>query len=237
MQHLLAALLIFVLSLPVFWLGLVLMIQPFPYANAFFLAKSSDSAGTRMRTQEWSQNDVLPAQVDVLFLGSSTCMSGIEPNAMLAHGVKGFSFCSSGQRVGNSLHILHAALEESSPSVVVLDVNNNGVILPTGGSTILFKWTDDDEAHVYAYRPLQVVRGMKPGMTGPADSEFRPFIDAGTTGWDSHAWEMAKGTDMDSDPAGMGDDTLSMLDAIKQRGSIFVYAQKVRDHYTGEMTF
>ena len=122
MERLLAALLIFALSLPVFWLGLVLMIQPFPYASAFFLAKSSDLAGTRMRTQEWSQDDTLPAQVDVLFLGSSTCMSGVDPNAMLAYGVNGFSFCSSGQRVGNSLHILHAALEESSPSVVVLDV-------------------------------------------------------------------------------------------------------------------
>lgn len=122
MKRLLASLLFFAICLPVFWLGLVLMVLPFPYANAFFLAKSRDSAGTRTRTQEWSQNDTLTAQVDVLFLGSSTCMSGIDPNAMLTHGVKGFSFCSSGQRVGNSLNILHAALDESSPSVVVLDV-------------------------------------------------------------------------------------------------------------------
>jgi hypothetical protein len=121
-------------------------------------------------------------------------------------------------------------------SVVVLDTNANGQILPTGGSTILFKWTTDDDAHVYAYRPLKVIRGIKPGMTGPTDPEFRPFIDAGTTGWDRTTWEVKDG-DLDGEAVGIGPDTLSMLDAIKQRGSIFVYAQKIRDPYTGEMRF
>jgi hypothetical protein len=120
-------------------------------------------------------------------------------------------------------------------SVVVLDVNPNDQILPTGGSTVLFKWTSDEDVHVYAYRPLKVVRGMKPGMTGPQDSDFRPFIDAGGSALDDTTWEV-KG-DLVDDPTEIGGDTLSMMDAIKQRGSIFIYAQKVRDPYTGEMTF
>ena len=122
MTRFLARLVIFGMSLPVFWVCLVLMIQPFPLANAFFLAKSEDRASTRLRTQEWNQSDSLRAQVQVLFLGSSTCGAGIDPSAMLGHGVNGFSLCSSGQRVGNSLQILSAAIKESSPSVVVLDV-------------------------------------------------------------------------------------------------------------------
>ena len=121
-------------------------------------------------------------------------------------------------------------------SVVVLDVNSSGIILPTGGSTILFRWDEDDEAHCFAYRPLKVVRGINPSMTGPADTDFKPFIDAGKAGWDSTTWDF-KDSDINGDPKAFGEDTISLLDAIKQRGTIFVYAQKVLNPYTGEMSF
>ena len=115
-------------------------------------------------------------------------------------------------------------------SVVLLEVNKNGVILPTGGTTVLFKWeNDEDSPHVYVYRPLLVVRGMKSGMTGPADPSFRPFIDAGTTDWESF--------DIDTEPVEEGGDIIHLLDSIKKLGSIFIYAQKVRDPHTGEMIF
>ena len=74
---------------------------------------------TNQRSSEWaSQSDHTE---EVLFFGSSTCYSGIDPQALEAHGLRGFNFCSSSQNVGNSLHLLEAALEEASPKLVVLD--------------------------------------------------------------------------------------------------------------------
>ena len=72
------------------------------------------------RSSEWAAQSAHAE--DVLFFGSSTCYSGIDPHALEAFGLSGFNFCSSSQNVGNSLHLFEAALEEASPAFVVLDV-------------------------------------------------------------------------------------------------------------------
>lgn len=75
---------------------------------------------TNQRSGEWAAK--FDHTEDVLFFGSSTCYSGIDPHALEAFGMRGFNFCSSSQSVGNSVHLIEAALEEASPALVVLDV-------------------------------------------------------------------------------------------------------------------
>ena len=75
---------------------------------------------TNLRSSEWAaKSDHVE---DVLFFGSSTCYSGITPQALEAYGLHGFNFCSSSQNMGNSLYLLEAALEDASPELLVLDV-------------------------------------------------------------------------------------------------------------------
>jgi hypothetical protein len=75
---------------------------------------------TNQRSGEWAAKS--DHTEDVLFFGSSTCYSGIDPHALEAFGLRGFNFCSSSQNVGNSLHLIEAALEEAAPELLVLDV-------------------------------------------------------------------------------------------------------------------
>ena len=88
--------------------------------EARFIGLESDGGYLNQRTLEWGSGD--PHQEDALFFGSSTCYSGIDPHALEAFGLTGFNFCSSGQAIINSEHLIQAALVESQPQFVVLDV-------------------------------------------------------------------------------------------------------------------
>lgn len=84
------------------------------------ISRETNWGYTNQRSSEWANNS--DHTEEALFFGSSTCYSGIDPQALAAYGLRGFNFCSSSQNVGNSLHLLAAALEEASPEMVVLDV-------------------------------------------------------------------------------------------------------------------
>ena len=75
---------------------------------------------TNLRSNEWVATS--DTRTDAIFLGSSTCYSGINPKALEPYGLTGFNFCSSAQNVGNSSYILKAVLDEVSPKFVILDV-------------------------------------------------------------------------------------------------------------------
>lgn len=85
-----------------------------------FIGQETNWGCVNQRSSEWAAQSTHAE--DVLFFGSSTCYSGIDPHALEAFGLNGFNFCSSSQNVGNSLYLLQAALEEASPASVVLDV-------------------------------------------------------------------------------------------------------------------
>ena len=84
------------------------------------VGKETNWGYVNQRSTEWA------AQVDhtehILFFGSSTCYSGIDPHALEAFGLEGFNFCSSSQAVGNSVHLLNPVLQDHKPSLVALDV-------------------------------------------------------------------------------------------------------------------
>lgn len=113
---------IFLLSLPACWFIVLGICAKQPTAFRHLIGTESLKGGTWRRTQEWNENMDLRRDVDVLFFGSSTCYCGIDPHALASHGLKGFNFCSSGQRLGTSHLLLNAALSESQPQMVVIDL-------------------------------------------------------------------------------------------------------------------
>ena len=84
------------------------------------VGKETNWGYVNQRSTEWDAQ--IDHTEDVLFFGSSTCYSGIDPHALEAFGLEGFNFCSSSQTVGNSVHLLNAALQDHKPFVVALDV-------------------------------------------------------------------------------------------------------------------
>lgn len=102
------------------WLLMIWVISHSYTLEYKLVGKETNWGYVNLRSSEWG------AQVnhteDILFFGSSTCYSGINPHALEAFGLEGFNFCSSSQAVGNSVHILNAALQDCKPSVVALDV-------------------------------------------------------------------------------------------------------------------
>lgn len=102
------------------WLGMFWVIS-YSYTLEYKLVGKETNWGyVNQRTSEWAANSTHTE--DVLFFGSSTCYSGIDPQALEAFGLEGFNFCSSSQAVGNSALLLEAALHDRKPDVVALDV-------------------------------------------------------------------------------------------------------------------
>lgn len=113
---------IFLLSLPICWFLVLAICARQPTVFRYLIGTESLKGGTWHRTHEWNEHRDLRQDVDVLFFGSSTCYCGIDPHALAPHGLKGFNFCSSGQRLGTSQLLLSAALSESQPRCVAVDL-------------------------------------------------------------------------------------------------------------------
>ena len=107
-----------VLLLAVWTLGLLASLVN-PHVESAFVAKQSDWGHVNKKTLEWREADLSP---DVMFFGSSTCYSGIDPHALESHGLKGFSFCSNAQGPQHSMVLLEAALKDHVPAMAVLDL-------------------------------------------------------------------------------------------------------------------
>jgi hypothetical protein len=122
MKRFLQTLALFLLSLPLAWALLYLMAGRSERALDQFIGDQTHWGAVHQRTSEWHDDPGLRDRCDVLFFGSSTCYSGIDPRALEAYGMQGFNFCSSSQALGNSAVLLTAALAESRPEWVVLDV-------------------------------------------------------------------------------------------------------------------
>ena len=89
------------------------------------------------RSAEWNKNQL--HEEDILFFGSSTCYSGIDPSALQAFGLSGFNFCSSSQAIGNSASLIPAASMDVSPQCIALDVYP----MPWGAKTPALESTKD----------------------------------------------------------------------------------------------
>ena len=119
MNSFLSRILLFICSLLISWGVLWTAAMNFQSFETYFIAERSEHGAVRMKTaelMELSQSDSL----DFLFLGSSTCYRGIDPHYL--DPLKGFSLCSSSQRIGNSSYILDVALEYTSTHYLVIDV-------------------------------------------------------------------------------------------------------------------
>ncbi|MDE0980049.1 MAG: hypothetical protein OSA78_08645 [Flavobacteriales bacterium] len=126
---------LFTLALVGVWL-LLFIASLQSYIIEYTIFASEKNAGyTNQRSTEWNENEL--HEEDVLFFGSSTCYSGIDPSALEAFGLSGFNFCSSSQELGNSAALIPAALTDASPESIVLDVYPNmwGAVTPALEST------------------------------------------------------------------------------------------------------
>lgn len=117
-------LLLFVLSLGLSWTMLFVLASQTSTTYSNLIAQERDWGGITKRSDEWQKTDQLPEELDVLFVGSSTCYSSIDPAALEAYGYNGFSFCSSAQVPDVSIQLARTVLEESSAQTVVLDLYN-----------------------------------------------------------------------------------------------------------------
>lgn len=86
------------------------------------IVRTTDFSGLNRRTAEWNQRVAAGTSTDLVFLGSSTCYSGIDPAALEAYGFEGFNLCSSGQRLEVTERLLPAVLEAGNPAAIVLDL-------------------------------------------------------------------------------------------------------------------
>jgi len=101
------------------------------------LASEKNAGSTNQRSAEWNKNQL--HEEDILFFGSSTCYSGIDPSALQAFGLSGFNFCSSSQAIGNSASLIPAASMDVSPQCIALDVYP----MPWGAKTPALESTKD----------------------------------------------------------------------------------------------
>lgn len=122
MKDLAKSLSLFLLSLPISWMLYITLASQTHTGFVNLIGAETHWGAVHDRTTEWASNPTLRASTDVIFFGSSTCYSGIDPHALEAYGLSGFNFCSSSQSIGNSSALLPAALTESQPRLVVLDV-------------------------------------------------------------------------------------------------------------------
>lgn len=83
---------------------------------------SSSNGSTNLRIPEfveWSSTHPGP---DILFLGSSTCYRGINPERLDAFGLATYNLCSSAQPLATSQFLLDFSLDYSLPKTIVLDM-------------------------------------------------------------------------------------------------------------------
>ena len=100
---------------------LLFIVCSLSYTLEYKLFASETNWGyVNQRSSEWNKNEL--HEEDVLFFGSSTCYSGIDPAALNAFGLSGFNFCSSSQAIGNSASLIPAASMDVSPACIALDV-------------------------------------------------------------------------------------------------------------------
>ncbi|PCJ81184.1 MAG: hypothetical protein COA49_05600 [Bacteroidetes bacterium] len=121
MNSFLQRIFLFVLSLFVSWGLLWVVSLNNSFVETQFIAERSSNGEVNLKTaelMEMSPSDTL----DFLFVGSSTCYRGIDPHALIPHGLKGFSVCSSSQSLGNSDFVLDVALSFVSTRYLVVDV-------------------------------------------------------------------------------------------------------------------
>ena len=110
----------FILFACAIWFAIAWISSRHASVEARFIGLESNGGFLNQRTLEWGSDD--PHQEDVLFFGSSTCYSGIDPHALETFGLTGFNFCSSSQAISHSECFIQTALIESQPQFVVLDV-------------------------------------------------------------------------------------------------------------------
>jgi len=111
---------LFALALAGVWL-LLFIASSQSYRLEYAIFASEMNAGfMNQRSTEWNKNDL--HEEDLLFFGSSTCYSGIDPSALNAFGLSGFNFCSSSQAIGNSASLIPAASMDVSSACIALDV-------------------------------------------------------------------------------------------------------------------
>ena len=100
---------------------LLFIVCSLSYTLEYKLFASETNWGyVNQRSSEWNKNEL--HEEDVLFFGSSTCYSGIDPAALNAFGLSGFNFCSSSQAIGNSASLIPAVSMDVSPACIALDV-------------------------------------------------------------------------------------------------------------------
>lgn len=93
-----------------------------PSWESNLIVRTTDFSGLNRRTAEWNERVAAGKATDLVFLGSSTCYSGIDPAALEAYGFEGFNLCSSGQRLEVTERLLPAVLATGQPAAVVLDL-------------------------------------------------------------------------------------------------------------------
>ena len=111
---------LFTLALVGVWLLLFIVCSRSYTLEYKLLASEMNAGSTNQRSTEWNKNDL--HEEDLLFFGSSTCYSGIDPSALNAFGLSGFNFCSSSQAIGNSASLIPAASMDVSSACIALDV-------------------------------------------------------------------------------------------------------------------
>lgn len=87
-----------------------------------FIVRSNDFGGLNRRAAEWNARVHAGLRNDVIFLGSSTCYSGIDPASLEAYGLEGFNLCSSGQPLEVTERLLGPVLSTGRPKAIVLDL-------------------------------------------------------------------------------------------------------------------
>lgn len=121
MKLFLYRLLTFVLMIPIGWLLLFGLAMASPAIESRFIAAERNWGFVNAKTAEWA--DLRDKnQLDVALFGSSTCYSGIDPDAFTEFDLQAFNFCSSAQSIPHSFPLVEALLEDQVPNVIALDV-------------------------------------------------------------------------------------------------------------------
>ena len=116
MKQFLNCLLKFILFLPIAWACVFTLGYLSPSLSILFIAKPTLEGAVHLKSREFTE---LPEQnLDILFLGSSTCYCGIDPH----HFENAFSLCSSAQKIGNSRELFDIALTHDTPRTTVIDI-------------------------------------------------------------------------------------------------------------------
>lgn len=106
----------FILFLPFAWACVFSLGYLSPSLSTLFIAKPTLEGAVYLKSREFTE---LPEQdLDILFLGSSTCYCGIDPH----HFENAFSLCSSAQKIGNSREVFDIALIHGTPRTTVIDI-------------------------------------------------------------------------------------------------------------------